>query len=262
MRLKDKVAVITGAASGIGQAAALLFAKEGAAVVLADINEKGGQETVEQIVRDDGTAIFVRTDVAKEDEVKHLVETAIKTYGAVDVLFNNAGVMIEKMLHETTADEWDQLMDIDFKGVFLCSKYVIPHMQGQGGGSIINNASVNGLIAEPAIAAYCGAKGGVSALTRAMALDYGADGIRVNAICPGYIDTPMNDMYFAAQPDPDASRRAAGGLHALGRTGTPEEVACCALFLASDEASFVTGANWVVDGGLAVIINPSRYFQV
>jgi NAD(P)-dependent dehydrogenase (short-subunit alcohol dehydrogenase family) len=261
MRLRDKVAIITGAASGIGRAAALLFAEEGATVVVADVNDKRGQETVEQIEREDGQAIFVHTDVANEDQVRRMVDTTVKTYGSVDILFNNAGVFVERMLHEMTVNEWDQLMGVDLKGVFLCCKHVIPHMRQQGGGSIINTASVNGLIAEPAIAAYCAAKGGVSALTRALALDYGADGIRVNAICPGYIDTPMTELYYNAQPDPDAARRAAGAAHALGRTGKPKEIATCALFLASDEASFVTGSNWVADGGLAVIVNPSPYFE-
>jgi NAD(P)-dependent dehydrogenase (short-subunit alcohol dehydrogenase family) len=260
MRLKDKVAIITGAASGIGRATALLFAEQGAAVVVADVFDTGGEETVEQIERTDGRAIYVHANVADEQAVQQLVKTPLAAYGRVDILFNNAGLFLEKLLHETTGDEWERLMGVDLKGVFLCSKHVIPHMQRQGGGSIINTASVNGLIAEPAIAAYCAAKGGVSALTRAMALDYGADGIRVNAICPGYIDTPMTDIYYDAQPDPAAARRVAGAAHALGRTGKPEEIANVALFLASDEASFVTGANWVVDGGLAVIVNPSPHF--
>jgi NAD(P)-dependent dehydrogenase (short-subunit alcohol dehydrogenase family) len=262
MRLKDKVAVITGGASGIGRAAALLFADEGAAVAVADVEDVGGQETVEQIKHAGGDALYASTDVADEAAVERLVAIAVRTFGRVDILFNNAGVFLERMLHETSVAEWERLMDVDLKGVFLCSKHVIPHMRQQGGGCIINTASVNGLIAEPAIAAYCAAKGGVSALTRAMALDYGADRIRVNAICPGYIDTPMTELYYNAQPDPDAARRVAGAAHALGRTGKPEEIARCALFLASEEASFVTGANWVVDGGLATIVNPSPYFGI
>jgi len=262
MRLTGKVAIVTGSASGIGQAIALLFAREGAKVVVVDVQEERGARVVQQIKDEDGEAIFVRTDVSKEDQVKHMVETAVKTYGGIDILCNNAGVLMSKELHETTGDDWDLVMDVDLKGTFWCSKYAVPIMKERRGGSIVMISSANAIVAEPALAAYCAAKGGVNGMTRAMALDYGQYGIRVNAICPGYIDTPLGDIYFDAQPDPAAARRAAGALHALGRMGTPMEIAYCALFLACDESSFVTGECLVADGGLSVIINPAPGFQV
>jgi NAD(P)-dependent dehydrogenase (short-subunit alcohol dehydrogenase family) len=261
MRLKGKIAIVTGPASGIGKAIALLFAREGAKVVAVDIQEKGGESIVNQIKDEGGEATFVQTDVSKEDQVKQMVETAVKTYGGVDILCNNAGVVVAKELHETTADEWDLIMGVDLKGVFWCSKHIVPIMKEGGGGSIVMTSSANAIVAEPALAAYCAAKGGVNGLTRAMALDYGKYGIRVNAICPGYIDTPLGDDYFDSQPDPEAARRAAGALHALGRLGGPMEIAYCALFLASDESSFVTGECLVADGGLSVIVNPAPGFQ-
>jgi len=262
MRLTGKVAIVTGSASGIGQAIALLFAREGAKVVVVDVQEERGARVVQQIKDEDGEAIFVRTDVSKEDQVKHMVETAVKTYGGIDILCNNAGVLMSKELHETTGDDWDLVMDVDLKGTFWCSKYAVPIMKERRGGSIVMISSANAIVAEPALAAYCAAKGGVNGMTRAMALDYGQYGIRVNAICPGYIDTPLGDIYFDAQPDPAAARRAAGALHALGRMGTPMEIAYCALFLACDESSFVTGECLVADGGLSVIVNPAPGFQV
>jgi NAD(P)-dependent dehydrogenase (short-subunit alcohol dehydrogenase family) len=262
MRLTGKVAIVTGSASGIGEAIALLFAREGAKVVVVDVQEERGARVVQQIKDEDGEAIFVRTDVSKEDQVKHMVETAVKTYGGIDILCNNAGVLMSKELHETTGDDWDLVMGVDLKGTFWCSKYAVPIMKEWRGGSIVMISSANAIVAEPALAAYCAAKGGVNGMTRAMALDYGQYGIRVNAICPGYIDTPLGDIYFDAQPDPAAARRAAGALHALGRMGTPMEIAYCVLFLACDESSFVTGECLVADGGLSVIVNPAPGFQV
>ena len=256
MRLKGKVAIVTGSTSGIGEATAVLFAREGANVVVVGRRRREGESVIKQIRDEGGEAIFVQADVSQEDQVVRMVERAVEAYGGIDILFNNAGVLVAGRLHETTNDEWNLVMNVDLRAVFWCSKYVVPHMVEQGGGSIIMCSSANAVVAEPELAAYCAAKGGVNGLTRGMALDYGPDRIRVNAICPGYIDTPMGDGYFDSQPDPDAARRAAGALHALGRMGTPMEMAYCALFLASDESSFVTGECLVADGGLSVIVNP------
>ena len=262
MRLKDKVAIITGSTSGIGEASAILFAREGAKVIVVGRREEQGEKVVKQIRNKGGEAIFVQTDVSKEDQVKRMVEKTIEAYSTIDILFNNAGYMATKKLHETTNEEWDKVMDVDLKGAFWCSKYVIPHMRKQHGGSIIMCSSANAIVAEPDIAAYCAAKGAMNAMVRSMALDYGPDEIRVNAICPGYIDTPLGDEYFNAQPDPALARRKAGALHALGRMGTCMEIAYCALFLASDESSFVTGECLVADGGVSVIVNPAPGFKV
>ncbi len=260
MRLKDKVAIVTGSTSGIGEATAVLFAREGAKVVVVGRRQREGQRVVKKIRDEGGDAIFVQSDVSNEEQVNQMIDRVVKTYGKINILFNNAGVMAANKLHETTNDQWDLVMNVDVKGPFWCSKYAIPHMKKQGGGSIIMCSSANAIVAEPDLAAYCAAKGAINALTRAMALDYGSDNIRVNAICPGYIDTPLGDVYFDAQPDPQLARRKAGALHALGRMGTPMEIAHCALFLASDESSFVTGECLVADGGLSVIVNPAPGF--
>ena len=262
VRLKDKVAIVTGAASGIGEATAILFAQEGAKVIVADINEEKGRGVVDRIKEEGNKGIFVQTDVSNEVQVKQMVATVVKTYGTVDVLFNNAGVSVTKEIHETTEDEWNLILGVDLKGVFLCSKHVVPVMMEHGGGSILSTSSAVSITAEPGLAAYCAAKGGINALTRAMALDYGRYKIRVNALCPGYVDTPLGDDYFNTLPDPELARRKAGALHALGRMAKPAEIAYAALFLACDESSFVTGECLVVDGGLSVIVNPAPGFDV
>ena len=261
VRLKNKVAIVTGAASGIGEVTALLFAQEGARVVVADINVEKGRGVVHRIKEEGGEGIFIQTDVSNEAQVKQMVDTVVKTYGTVDVLFNNAGVSVSKEIHETTEDEWNLIIGVDLKGVFLCSKHVIPIMMEHGGGSILSNSSAVSITAEPGLAAYCAAKGGINALTRAMALDYGRHKIRVNALCPGYVDTPLGDDYFNTLPDPELARRKAGALHALGRMAKPAEIAYAALFLACDESSFVTGECLVVDAGLSVIVNPAPGFD-
>jgi meso-butanediol dehydrogenase/(S,S)-butanediol dehydrogenase/diacetyl reductase len=262
MRLKKKVAIVTGSASGIGEATALLFAQEGARLVVADINTAKGESVVDRIKREGGEGIFVETDVSSEAQVMRMVATVVQAYGTVDVLFNNAGFVLPKEIHETTEDEWNSIIGVHLKGVFLCCKHVVPVMIEHGGGSILSNSSAVAIAAEPACAAYCAAKGGINALTRAMALDYGHHGIRVNALCPGYVDTPLGDDYFNGLPDPELARRKAGALHALGRTARPMEIAYAALFLASDESSFVTGECLVVDAGLSVIVNPAPGFGV
>ncbi len=252
-RFTGKVVIVTGGASGIGQSAAELFAAEGAHVVVADVQSAAGQAVVAGIRSRGGQAIFVQTDVSDEGAVQRLVERTVEAFGGVDVLFSNAGIGLSKTATETTSAEWDRLLGINLKGAFLCSKAVIPLMRQRGGGAIVINASANGVLAEPALAAYCASKGGLIALTRSLALDYAKDNIRVNCINAGYIDTPINTEYFAAP----GAREAAGRLHPLGRIGQPEEVARAALFLASADASFITGAALAVDGGLtAAIVGP------
>lgn len=261
MRLQGKVAIITGAASGIGEATAKLFAVEGAQVVLADIDRLNGARVAHEITGRAGQALFVPTDVSTEADVQKMVQTAATTFGGVDVLVNNAGTYVTGKVHELTSDQWDQVMDVDLKGAFLCSKYAIPFMRARGKGSIIMTSSVDGLVAEPDLPVYCAAKAGLLGLVRAMAEDYGPDNIRVNAICPGVIDTPLNVKYFNELPNPEQARREYEAVHVLGRWGTTQEMAYCFLFLASDESSFVTGSSFVADGGMSIFINPHPAFK-
>jgi NAD(P)-dependent dehydrogenase (short-subunit alcohol dehydrogenase family) len=255
MRLEGRVTIITGAASGIGRASAKEFAREGAKVVVADINLEGAQETAQQIVTAGGLALAVKTDVSQPQSVQTLIEQTLRTFGKLNVLFNNAAIQVNKTIEDTTIEEWNRQMGINLGGVFLCSKYSLPHLRGTSG-CVINMASVNGFFVEPMCAGYCAIKGAIIALTKAMAIDHGRDGIRVNCICPGYIDTGLAQEYFEVQPDPAAARAAAGKLHALGRVGKPEEVARVAVFLASDDASFVTGSSVVASGGFGVGLPP------
>jgi meso-butanediol dehydrogenase / (S,S)-butanediol dehydrogenase / diacetyl reductase len=255
MRLKDRTVVITGAGAGIGRASALEFAREGARVVVADINAAGAQQTVKQIEATGGRGLAVRTEVADPDSVQGLVEATLKAYERVHVLFNDAAIQVNKTIEDTTFEEWNRQMAVNIGGMFLCSKYFLPHLR-KTKGCIINMASVNGFFVEPMCAGYCATKGGIIALTKAMAIDHGKEGVRVNCICPGYIDAGLAWGYFEAQADPAAARAAAGKLHALWRIGEPEEVGRVAVFLASDDASFMTGSSVVVDGGFGSGLPP------
>lgn len=255
MKLKDKVAVITGAGSGIGRACAIEFAKAGAIVVVADINLEGAKETVKQIEALEGTAMAVKTDVSLPESVIQLVEQTIKTYSKIDALVNNAAVQINKTIEHTTFLEWNQQLSINVGGIFLCSKYFLPHLRDSKG-SIVNMSSVNGYFVEPMCAGYCTTKAAIIGMTKAMAIDHGNEGIRVNCICPGYIDAGLAEGYFQSQPDPLKAREEAGKLHALWRIGRPEEVGRAAVFLASEDASFVTGTSLAVDGGFGSGLPP------
>ena len=256
MKLKDRVAVITGSAAGIGRACALEFAKQGARVVVADVNLSGARETVRQVVTEGGEAMAVQVDVGDSRSVQKLVEETLKGFSGVHVLLNNAAIQVNKTIEETTVDEWDHEVGVNLGGVFFCSKYFLPHLR-KTRGTVINMASVNGFFVEPMCAGYCATKGGIIALTKAMAIDHGKDGIRVNCICPGYIDAGLAWGYFEAQTDPAAARDAAGRLHALQRIGKAEEVARVAAFLASDDASFMTGSVVSVDGGFGSGLPPA-----
>lgn len=250
MRLVGKVAVVTGAAMGIGRGIATVFTREGACTVLADVNEDAGRRAADELREAGGTVTFVRADVADEAQIKALMEAARQTYGALHVLVNNAGIGVYKSVPDASLEEWSRCLAVNLTGVFLCSKYAIPLIKASGGGSIINIASVHAYQNVGGTAPYAASKGGVAALTRVMAIDHAPDGIRVNAICPGWVDTPLVRGIFAATSDPDATRRRVAGRQLLGRLGTPEDVGYAALYLASDEASFVTGASLFVDAGL------------
>jgi NAD(P)-dependent dehydrogenase (short-subunit alcohol dehydrogenase family) len=255
MRLSNKVALVTGAGSGIGRITAQTFAAEGALVVAADINLDTVTETVRTILEAGGSGNAEKVDVADPASVQKLLYRVATSFYRLDILVNNAAIEIDKTIEHTTFEEWNREVGINLGGVFLCSKLFLPELR-KTKGNIINISSVNGFFAEPNCAAYCATKGGIIALTKAMAIDHGREGIRVNCICPGYIDTGLAEGYFQSQADPSAARVAAAKLHALGRIGQPAEVGKVAAFLASDEASFMTGSVVVVDGGFGSGLPP------
>lgn len=248
MQLSGKVAVVTGAASGMGRAMAETFAAAGAKVVLADWNEAGGQEAVRAITNEGREAVFFQVDVSQVTQVRELVAFAVGRYGRLDVMVNNAGVALlgqDGPVAEVSEETWEKVININLKGVYLGMKYALPQMVAQGGGVIINTASIAGLVGFPGLAAYCASKGGIIQLTRATALDYAAHNVRVNAICPGVIRTAMTTNLLA---DPETSRRLQEATP-LRRFGEPVDVAQAALYLASDASAFVTGTVLVIDGG-------------
>jgi NAD(P)-dependent dehydrogenase (short-subunit alcohol dehydrogenase family) len=249
-RLHGKTALITGAASGIGRAAARLFAAEGAAVTLLDVDRTNGAEVAAAIRREGGTAEFVPCDVSASQQVRSAVAAMQERAGRIDILYNNAGIgysagITVGTVADISEENWQRVLDVNLKSVFLLSKFVVPIMKRQGSGSIIHTSSIMGLRGVPGAEAYTVSKGGIVALTRAMARDLGRFGIRVNVLCPGSVDTPMIASLTA---DPERVRRESKSIP-LGRLGQPEDVARAALFLASDESSFVTGISLVVDGG-------------
>lgn len=247
MRLKGKVAIITGAAGGIGRASTLRFAQEGAQVVAADIHEQGAEETARIVASDCPDAVIAHAvDVSRADRVERLIADTVTRFGRLDVIFSNAAIMRDGSVVDLSEADWDALFDANVKGAFLCGKYGIPAMRDTGGGSFIITASVNSFYAESDIAGYCATKGAVMQLTRAMAIDHGPEGVRVNCICPGWIETAMSQPFLDENPD---GREFAGKIAPVGRIGQPEDVAEVAVFLASDESRFVTGSAYHVDGG-------------
>jgi NAD(P)-dependent dehydrogenase (short-subunit alcohol dehydrogenase family) len=245
--LKGKVAIVTGGSSGIGRATVELFCEEGAAVVVADVQDAAGQALADQLSKCGHTVNYVHADVSRDADVAAMVHLALSRYGRLDVLFNNAGIEGEQApTADATLENWERVIDINLKGVFLGLKHGIRAMLDHGGGSIINNASVAGLVGFAGIPAYAASKGGVVQLTRTAALEYATSGVRVNCLCPGVIQTPMVERFTHGQPEAEAQMRA---MEPIGRTGTAREVAELALFLASDRSSFVTGAIVPVDGG-------------
>ncbi len=252
MRLKGKVAVVTGAGAGIGRGIAERFAQEGAAVVIAEIDPQAGECAANAISAAGGEALFLRTDVADEAQVRSLVETTLAHYGRIDVLCNNAAILLydeEAPVHELSAAAWDRTMAVNLRGYFLCSKYVVPAMLGQRSGSVIHIASPTGLFGFTRLTAYSASKGGVLGLMRAMAADYGPHGIRVNAIVPGTIDTPMNAPGLS---DPKVREHFAE-ITPARRLGTPRDLAGIAAFLASDDSDYCVGGIFTVDGGLTAV---------
>lgn len=248
-RLRGKMAIVTGAATGIGKASALLFAQEGAALILADLDEAKGEQAAAEIRAAGGRAAFVRTDVSSSQDVRDLVARAVALEGTINVLFNNAAINYYGTVTDTPEEAWDRVMSVNVRSVYLGCKYVIPVMEAHGGGSIINTASAAALVGLKNLAAYTASKGAVLQLTKNLAVDYAASGIRVNALCPGVTATDMTLKVIADSPDPAAARRRFDTGRPMGRMGEPGEIAQAALFLASDESSFMTGTFLLVDGG-------------
>lgn len=250
MRLQGKTALVTGISKGIGAAIAERLALEGVSVFGIARTPETGEQVVASIAASGGAIAFLRADVSREDAVRGAVAACLSRFGSLDVLVNNAAVQYEVALHETTYEQWRAMVDINLGGYFLTCKHAIPIMQRQGGGVIVNVSSVMGLAADPKLAVYCSTKGGILAMTRAIAVAYGRAGIRANSLCPGDVDTPFNRAYFNSFPDPAAARAVIEDQYPLGRIATPDEVARVAAFLASDDASFINGADIVVDGGV------------
>lgn len=250
MRLKNKVAILTGGASGIGQATCELFAEQGASVIVADIDSKGGEETVNKIKATGGEAIFVKTDVSKESDVANMVQTALDNYGVVNILVNDAAAFVFGKIEDVTDDDWKRVMGVNVMGCAYSVKHVVPSMRAAGGGSIVNFGSVSSLIAQEGFIPYSTTKGAILQLTRCLALDLSPHQIRVNCICPGAVLTPATERHREfIGADQDEFLENSAGWSFLNRIAAPREIAYGALFLASDEASFVTGTSLVMDGG-------------
>jgi NAD(P)-dependent dehydrogenase (short-subunit alcohol dehydrogenase family) len=247
--LKDKVAIVTGGASGIGRATAVLFAQEGAAVAVLDIIQEQGQAVVAEIEATGGKAMFILCNVARAEDCRMAVEETVTVFGSLHILFNNAGIIRRATVIDTTEEEWDRVMAVNVKAIFLMSKYAIPHMERAGGGSIINTSSGWGLKGGGNAVSYCASKGAVTNMTRAMAIDHGKQKIRVNAVCPGDTDTPMLRNEARQLDESEEQFLAESAQRPLGRYAQPIEIAQAVLFLASEDSSYVTGTALVVDGG-------------
>jgi NAD(P)-dependent dehydrogenase (short-subunit alcohol dehydrogenase family) len=248
MRLKDKVAIVTGASQGIGEGIARTFGRNGAKIILADVNEELGTKVAEQLAQEDIEAIFVKTDVSQEDQVIAMIQAGADKFGGIDLLVNNAAVNVRKSAKDTSLEEWQRVIGVNLTGAFLCSKYAIPEMEKRGGGAIVNIASWHAEKTITRLAAYAASKGGITALTRQMSLDCGPLNIRVNAVCPSTVDTPLLKQTFASLEDPEEGFRQTLDFQPLGRIGTVDDIANAALFMCSDEASYISGHTLMVDG--------------
>ncbi len=251
--LDDRIALVTGGRGGVGRAVCDRFAREGATVYAADLSDGGS-------LGDDGTAAgeFVRLDVTSETEVVAAMEHVNAAHGRLDVLVNAAGIEIEDTIEDTTLEQWNRIFAINVTGTFLTSKYALPLLRNSGHASVINFGSYDGFIADPELAAYCATKGAVHALTKAMACDHSPEGIRVNAVCPGYVDTPMLQSFFQESGDIDSLQQAVRDVHPLRTYGTPTDIANLVNWLASDEARYASGQLWVLDGGLSAQVQQMR----
>ncbi|MDC0074700.1 SDR family oxidoreductase [Alphaproteobacteria bacterium] len=250
MRLKEKVAIITGAGSGIGEATARLYAKEGSKVICLDVNPENAKKTAEQIIKDGNIAKSFKLDVTNEIEINNLFSELLKEEKRIDILVNNAGITITGSVEDLTPKEWNRQLDTNLNSIYLMSNKIWKHFKNNGGGIILNTASIASKIGIANDAAYCASKAAVEMLTRCMAKDGASDKIRVNCVCPGFVETPNIQGYFDQQPDPIAAREFAINLHPLGRMGQPEDIAKGFVFLASDDAEWITGTSLVIDGGL------------
>lgn len=250
MRVLGRVAVVTGAAMGIGKGVAAVLAREGAKVVVADINDEEGGRTAEELARSGGDVLFVHADVADERQVAAMVQQTVERYGSLTILVNNAAIGVYTPVHETTVEAWERCLRVNLTGPFLCAKYALPHLKAAGGGAIVNIASVHAYQNVGGTAPYAASKGGLAALTRVMAIDYARDGIRVNAVCPGWVYTPLIQRIFRESGDFEGMKRTVSQRQLLGRLGTPEDIGNAVLYLVSDESSFVTGTSLFVDAGL------------
>jgi NAD(P)-dependent dehydrogenase (short-subunit alcohol dehydrogenase family) len=250
MKLSGKVAIVTGAASGIGRASAMLFAREGAKVVVADIDARRGEETAAEIIAQNAEAAFTQVDVSREIEIERMASDTIARWGRIDILFNNAGVVLVKALEEMSELEWDHVMAVNVKAAFLAIKHVVPHMRRNGGGAILNAGSIGSFTGQLHTPAYIASKGAIALLTKSLALDYGRDHIRVNCICPGITDTPMLREHLGQGAEGEARIRARLSRVPTGEILSPEDVARAAFYLVSDDSAGLTGVLHVVDGGL------------
>jgi NAD(P)-dependent dehydrogenase (short-subunit alcohol dehydrogenase family) len=249
MRLKDRAAIVTGGAKGIGWGICKVLSQEGAKIVVVDWDEATGKKTAAEINQGGGEAIFVLCDVSQEEQVKAMIEATLKAFGKIDILVNNAGIGVYKPVLETSGEDWDKCLAVNLKGQFLCSKYAIPHMQKLGKGAIVNISSVHSFQTVNGVAPYAASKGGITALTRNMAIDYGP-AIRVNSIAPGWVLTPLIQSIFDSYEDPAGQKREVERRQVMKRIGQPEDIGYAVAFLVSDEASFITGTQLYVDGGL------------
>lgn len=254
-RLEGKVAAITGAGSGIGRATALLFAQEGAKVIVIDIDDVSGVQTLSEIKRMKLEGTFIHADVSKESEIEEAVDSAVSNYGKLDIMHNNAGTVVIKEVIDCREDDWDKQVNINLKGVFLGSKYAARNMITRKDGCIINTASIYGIVGASSYVSYCATKGGVIGFTKALAVELAPYNVRVNCVCPGVIATPMfeREVEYWSKREPGDVRKAFASQHPIGRLGNPNDIANAALYLASDEASFVTGSALVVDGGYTAV---------
>lgn len=250
LEFKGKTAIITGAGRGIGQGIAEVFAAEGANVVIAEIDATTGGDVAKHLTQSGANALFVQTDVSKQDSVENMVRQTITRFGAVHTLCNNAAVEVAKDFREMELEEWDRVLSVNLRSIYLCTRAVLPHFIAAGGGSVVNISSVQALASTGRVAAYTAAKGGMLSVTRDLAQDFGMFNIRVNAICPGCIDTPMQDRALARLPNPEQAMAKLCDSIPMKRTGKPREIAEAVLFLSSPRASYITGVTLVVDGGL------------